>query len=81
METGQLISLAWTTIVEIVGLAGIASALGAWLVLRFTKPLDSYTEELAKQLARHQNLDKLVEETRHVTDAAETIKAALSHEN
>src|SRR5690349_9938904 len=85
MENGQIISLAWTTIVGLVGLTGFTSAalsaFFAWLVIRFTKPLDSYTEEFAKQVARHQNLDKLVEETRRLTDAAETIKAALSHEN
>jgi hypothetical protein len=31
--------------------------------VRFTKPLDSYPEELAKQVARHQNVDKIVELT------------------
>src|SRR5438874_1908255 len=81
METGQIISLAWDSILKIVGLSGVVSAVVAWLVVRFTKPLDSYTEELARQLARHQNLDKLIEETRRLTDATETIKAALSHEN
>jgi hypothetical protein len=42
------------------------------------KPLDSHTEEVAKGVARHENLDKIVEEARHVTNAAEQIKASLS---
>jgi hypothetical protein len=84
MESLQTMSLAWNAILKIVLLSGILSsvlaALGTWLVMRFTKPLDSYTEEFAKQVARHQNLDKLVEETRRLTDTAEKIKAELSHE-
>ena len=80
----QAISLAWYTILKIVAFTGILSAalttVGGWLILRFTKPLDSYTGEFAKQVARHQNLDKLVEETRRLTDTAEKIKAELSHE-
>ena len=84
MEHLQAVSLAWDAVLKIVALTGLLSSglavLGAWVVLRFTRPLDSYTEELAKQVARHQNLDKLVEETRHLTDAAEKIKADLSHE-
>jgi len=84
MQSLQVISLAWDAVLKIVALTGLLScglaAFGAWIVLRFTRPLDSYTEELAKQVARHQNLDKLVEETRHLTDAAEKIKAELSHE-
>jgi hypothetical protein len=77
MNTGQIISLLW----KISALTGVVSAVGVWLLMRFTKPLDSYTEQLAKQLAKYQNLDKLVEETRRVTDAAETIKSSLSHDN
>jgi hypothetical protein len=84
MEALQGISLAWNAILKIVALTGVLSAgltaLGTWLFLRFSKPLDSYSEEIAKQVARHQNLDKLVEETKRLTDAAETIKVELSHE-
>jgi hypothetical protein len=82
---GQMISVAWESIVAIVAGTGVVTAgltaLAGWLVLRFTKPLDSYTEEFAKQVAHHQNLEKLVEETRRITDAAERIKSELSHEN
>jgi hypothetical protein len=84
MENLRTISLAWDAVLKIVVLTGILSsglaALGMWIVLRLTKPLDSYTEEFAKQVARHQNLDKLVEETRRFTDVAEKIKADFSHE-
>jgi hypothetical protein len=80
-----VISLAWDAIVKIVALTSAISTLliviGTWIVLRFTKPLDSYTEEIAKHLARHQNLERLVEETKRLTDAAENIKSSLSHEN
>lgn len=80
-----MISVAWESIVTIVAGTGIVTAgltaLAGWLVLRFSKPLDSYTAEFAKQVARHQNLDKLVEEARRITDAAERIKSELSHEN
>jgi hypothetical protein len=85
METVGLISLAWESVLKVVALTGLLSAaltaFAAWLIVRLTRPLDSYAEELAKQLARHQNLDRLVEETRRVTDAAEKIKSELSHEN
>lgn len=80
-----MISGGWESIVAIVAGTGVVTAvltaLAAWLVLRFTKPLDSYTEEFAKQVARHQNLEKLVEATRRITNAAEKIKSELSHEN
>jgi hypothetical protein len=81
MNTGQTILLLYKIALLTSGVAALVSVVGAWFVVRFTKPFDSYTEELARQLAKHQNLDKLVDETRRVTDAAETIKAALSHEN
>ncbi len=85
MNTGQIFSLTWNMLVAIVGLTSVLSAalsaLVVWLVVRFTKSLDSYTEEFAKQVARHQNLDKLVEETRRLTDTAEKIRAEFSHEN
>jgi hypothetical protein len=82
---GQVISLTWASIVAIVAGTGVVTAgftaLAGWLVLRLAKPLDSYTAEFAKQVARHQNLDRLVEETCRITDAAEKIKSELSHEN
>jgi hypothetical protein len=82
---GQMISVAWASIVAIVAGTGVVTAgltaVAGWLVLRFTKPLDNYTAEFAKQVARHQNLEKLVEATRRITDAAEKIKSELSHEN
>jgi hypothetical protein len=80
MEDLQALSLAWNAILKIVALTGLLSSCLTWIVLRFTKPLDSYTEEFAKQVARHQNLDKLVEETQRLTDTAEKIKVGLSHE-
>jgi hypothetical protein len=80
MEALQAISLAWTTVLKLVGITGLLSSVLTWIFLRFTKPLDSYTQEIAKQVARHQNLDKLVEETKRLTDTAEKIKAELSHE-
>jgi hypothetical protein len=85
MESVQVISLAWSTVLKIAALTGVVSsvvtALGVWLLVRLAKPLDSYTEEFAKQVARHQNLEKLVEETRRLTDAAERIKSGLLQEN
>lgn len=78
---GQMISVTWESICRIGVTAAALTAFAEWLVLRFTKPLDSYTREFAKQVARQQNLDKLVEETRRITDAAERIKSALSQEN
>jgi hypothetical protein len=81
METDQFIALAWSTVLQIVALTGLASSVLTWLILRLTKPLDSYTEEFAKRVARYQNLDKLVEETRLITDAAEKIKSGLLQEN
>jgi hypothetical protein len=81
MGTPEVFSLAWRQVLEIVGLTSFVSAVSTWFILRFTKPLDSYTTEVAKLWAKHQNLEKLVEETRRITDAAEKIKAELSHEN
>src|SRR5580692_922912 len=84
METGPAISLAWDAVLKIVALTGLVSAglvaVGTWIVLRYTKPLDSYTAELARQMAQHQNLERLIEQTRRITDAAETIKSELSQE-
>ncbi len=81
----QTLTLAWQGLVGIVAATGLVTAalsgLAVWLVLRFTKPMDAYSEEFAKQLARHQNIGRLVEEARSVTDAAENIKHQLSHEN
>ena len=85
MVTAELISLASDTVLKLVGFTSIVTAvltpLGVWLILRLTRPLDSYTDEFAKQVVRHQNLEKVVEETRRITDAAEKIKSELSHEN
>src|SRR5438270_233179 len=79
------ISLTWKTIVWIVigtsAVSGVVMVFFGWLWLRGTKFLDTYAEEVAKGVARRQNLDQLIEETRKLTDAAETIKAELSHEN
>jgi hypothetical protein len=81
MDKAQLIELTWAVILKIGGIAAIASAIATWIAMRFTKPLDSYTEEIARQIARHQNLDQLIEETKRLTKAAEQIRADLSHEN
>jgi hypothetical protein len=81
MQSLQVISLAWDTVLKIVALTGMFSAGLAWLILRFAKPLDSYAEEFAKQIARHQNLDRLEEETRRLTDTAEKIKSEFAHGN
>jgi hypothetical protein len=85
MQTLQVVSLTWNSLWNIAALTGgisaVLAAVGTWLLMRFTKPLDSYTQEVAKQLARHQNLDKLVDETRRLTDVAEKIKSELAQEN
>lgn len=48
MESVQVISLAWCAVIKIAALAGVFScglvALGSWLFVRFTKMVDSYTE-------------------------------------
>jgi uncharacterized alpha-E superfamily protein len=74
------ISLAWQEIAKIVTASSVATALLTWLALRFTTPVDSYTEEFARQLAKHQNLDRVVEETEKITEAAESIRTQLSQD-
>jgi hypothetical protein len=81
MESVQVISLAWSSLLKIAALVGGVSGIVSWVINRFAKPLDSYTKELAKQLARHQNLEKLVEETQKLTNAAEGIKSELLQKN
>jgi len=79
MDWPQVGTLVVRATIDVVVL--IVVALFSWPLLRGTKMFDAYAEQIAKDIARHQSLDKLVEETKRVTDAAETIKASLSHEN
>ena len=54
--TEEVLAITWRVVLAISGATSIVTAVFTWLLLRFTKPLDNYTTEVAKQLAKHQKL-------------------------
>lgn len=56
------------------------SVIGVWLLARFTNTFDAYAGERAKLQVQFDNVVKLVDQTKKLTEATENIKSWLSDE-
>ena len=80
MTVADLMPIIWKFAIALGIAVPVLTAIGTWIIARFTRAFDAYAGERAKLQTQFDNVERLVRHTEALTVTAESIKAKVSGE-